>query len=870
MPNFDQTQSPRAQGYQNPQSEDDEDAIFKKGFGDLAFKALTKGFPELGADVVTFRVLDAKAQEGRGLGAFILKRGTELLYVPVVVSDNAVKPLDMFYSKTKDRFYPLTPDYLRYVEKGTLTSIGEPVKRPPTLRSDAMLRINMPSTMIGRAVYASAQDEDAQALVRSLAMNDGHSKHAAMLPDIMAKAPSEVRAGFEAVLNKHASVRTRAIEVYGKTALAMMFARTAKTAATLEVPMKHDVFLMTATTPIQEAKAELGRDVGVGFKAVALNGFYIKDKRKKTDNLFALAERPVELSVPSAPGLFKVFLTEGRAETALVVPNPVEFDGHMKLVPAYRGNKERRVDTRYLVIFKDGRSGVLDKIVGEHIVSTSSKDVESFLSGKLTDAPTNKDYGCLIAVSNMTVRASEPTKATDVTSDADTISFKREYGRDRIILDRGIDTNRVITSNDAGVWQFGGRFKWLGLKEDDWKSNKTFRLRDTDFLSTQEDILRAVERELLRRGGEPVEAKTAGERWVIGNDGKLLDYPQAVQKLAVRYNASIPDAVATLKLARVRDRSTVWAVKRATGEQPPQEDPNAQATMDPAMMAAMQGPPPPSPLDLAVGEQMQVLQQQQAALAQQMQMLQTVQMRSQQIGMGGGPMAAPMAAASMMGGPAPGPGGMPAMSPIGPMPGVGGQPVAPSQGQPSMMGAPMEAPGMDPSQQGQPGMDPSQQGMQGQPGMGAPGIDPSQQGVQGQPGVDPSQQGQLPPPPVMTDQLTSENVASQINPDFLDQAGALNSDDVFDAAAVASIAQQRNLRDLTQAYVPTLDRALDNLGRILLLFYIHEASIKEQLGGDDYTEIEQRLRDVFRGMGEVLTKVDLSASQLLPDSVNHG
>ena len=81
---------------------------------------------------------------------------------------------------------------------------------------------------------------------------------------------------------------------------------------------------------------------------------------------------------------------------------------------------------------------------------------------------------------------------------------------------------------------------------------------------------------------------------------------------------------------------------------------------------------------------------------------------------------------------------------------------------------------------------------------------------------------------------------------------------------MASLAQQSSLKELTQGYVPALERALDNLGRVLLLCYIHEAEIKAQLGGDDYTDMEQRVRDVFKGLGEVLLKVDQSLGQLGP------
>jgi hypothetical protein len=130
-----------------------------------------------------------------------------------------------------------------------------------------------------------------------------------------------------------------------------------------------------------------------------------------------------------------------------------------------------------------------------------------------------------------------------------------------------------------------------------------------------------------------------------------------------------------------------------------------------------------------------------------------------------------------------------------------------------------------------------------------------------QAGMDPSQ-GQPPPPPVMTQEPNPDNIAQQINPAFLEQAADLNQSGAFDASAIASLAQQKDLRQLTQSYVPTLERALDNLGRVLLLFGVRENQIKQQLSSDVYNETEDRLRDVFKGLGETLLRITQTSDQL--------
>lgn len=122
----------------------------------------------------------------------------------------------------------------------------------------------------------------------------------------------------------------------------------------------------------------------------------------------------------------------------------------------------------------------------------------------------------------------------------------------------------------------------------------------------------------------------------------------------------------------------------------------------------------------------------------------------------------------------------------------------------------------------------------------------------------------------MTEEPSPANIEAQINPQFMDSAAALADDGVFDAAAVASLAQQKNLGALTRAYKPSLDKALDNLGRILLLFYIHGSDLKEQMGSDAYSDTEQKLRDTFKGLGDVMLNVDVQPGDIGTTATRNG
>ena len=149
--------------------------------------------------------------------------------------------------------------------------------------------------------------------------------------------------------------------------------------------------------------------------------------------------------------------------------------------------------------------------------------------------------------------------------------------------------------------------------------------------------------------------------------------------------------------------------------------------------------------------------------------------------------------------------------------------------------------GMDPNQMAMQGMDPNQ--------MAAMGMDPN--------AMPPEQQ--MPMAMMNADDGSIESLQQQINPQFLDSAAALQDEGIFDAAALASMAQAPSLRDLVAAYIPNLEKALDNLGRVLLTLYMDESRIKSDMGVETFITLEENLRNTFKGLGELLLKINQSS-----------
>ena len=113
-----------------------------------------------------------------------------------------------------------------------------------------------------------------------------------------------------------------------------------------------------------------------------------------------------------------------------------------------------------------------------------------------------------------------------------------------------------------------------------------------------------------------------------------------------------------------------------------------------------------------------------------------------------------------------------------------------------------------------------------------------------------------------TESPSASEVQQQINPQFLEQAGQLQDTNTFDAAAIGSMAQAPNFRDMVSDYVPTMERSLDNIGRVLLTMWMQESELKDQIGEEEYVNTEDNLRAVFEGLGKLILSLNHNATAL--------
>jgi len=953
--------SPKTQQMQMQQDAgpDQVTALFEQGFSQAAYNLLLSKLPDLVENVVTFRVINTDIDEGSGVGAFIIQRQGQTLYIPVVMADNNTKPLEIVYHKSLNVFLPLTKGWLDEIDKMSMGELGKGVKTPETLYSDVDIRNVVVPPVTGRfsyAAYIGGIEKTAQ-------------EYRPMLLGFLDRAPNRVKQAFVNTLERNPDLLKTAVAIYGISAL-----RDAVVLRQEKVAAKQNyggaLWIADKDTKPSEFKRIFGERSGEAYSGVKLKGYAAKDERAFHN--VAMKVQPYEQYVePTTPGVYNLYKTDMSEATAFVMPNPVNLFGHATrygrkpVVPArnpmvdnsytdptpggvdhhdheVHGRVNTRVypegrpnladeltphDTpRYMAVFGNGDYSMVDRLVGRASIADdlSGGKLYSSLFGVTDGAAPKTGLGFFVRAKGTSFQATCPLNIKSVTTGSDGVrrilaTSAEGWGEEKtLVTDPANAFGSIWMPQFSNITYVPADFAWVPLKD---------RVYARDLFTSAMDLTHATVSSLLSVGAQKSAVKNAGHGQFSVNGTQAVDKISALRYLAGGLNLTVEESEAILEKAasdgiaqfivaapyQIRMARTKLE-KRAGDEDsskkkdsggdkkkaPPKKDgppgsgggdpmaggddpsmggdPSMDPSMggDPSMMGgAPMAPPPPSPTDLAAMEASQQIEQEIQKLTEKMMLVQQIAARSQEIAGGAAPM--PSVQTQAMGAPPPSVN----MATGAPM----GQPQQPSgMGQPMYPGPSPQMGGMDPSTMGgmppQGSMDPSMMG--GAPGMQMPqmgsmmdpnmsqspigpmGADPSMGmggGMSGM-GQDPSMMGGPPQAMMSEDGFNNHMLEQQINPQFLGQAAQLANGDVFDAAAVSALAQSPMVKELVSQYVPNLEKALDNLARIILTMWMQESALKTEIGEEGYSELEDKLLTTHRDMGDLVLRLSQNANVL--------
>ena len=292
--------SPKTQALmQPPPTEEDATLAFEDGFSQLAHRIFSTKFPELMEYAVTFKVIKTDLDSNSGVGAFVLDISGETIFVPTILANNQIKPLEVMFVKDKDIFLPLTQEWIEEVSRGSLDSLGQGVEPPKTLSPDQDIRNVVVPPTVGRFAYASAQPSGVK------------------LAQFLADAPNHVKEAFKLVLEKNHDILKYAFENFDKDMLLEALRPNVEKTASLEKP----VTILTPENETSEFREMFGKKANTAWQEAVKKGYVIADTRKNV-NRAVETEEPLKLTNVQENGFYWIHMQDGSRKRALVIVDP--------------------------------------------------------------------------------------------------------------------------------------------------------------------------------------------------------------------------------------------------------------------------------------------------------------------------------------------------------------------------------------------------------------------------------------------------------------------------------------------------------------------------------------------------------------------
>jgi hypothetical protein len=86
----------------------------------------------------------------------------------------------------------------------------------------------------------------------------------------------------------------------------------------------------------------------------------------------------------------------------------------------------------------------------------------------------------------------------------------------------------------------------------------------------------------------------------------------------------------------------------------------------------------------------------------------------------------------------------------------------------------------------------------------------------------------------------------------MDAAADMGDEDLFDTGMLASLADNKDIKELLVDMVPSFGDTVTNLGRSILTFTINKKDLEEHYGREQYAGLLGNIRKIFQMLGNVV------------------
>lgn len=234
------------------QSSSQSEFNFNKEFGDAAYDLLGSKYPRLLPYVVTFKVIDQSSTEEddqTAVGVFIIARGADVGYIPVVMDEGKIVSCEMIYDKAADTLFPLIPRMVKRIVDDNRVQEGTLVKNPTIEDTHEVYKNMFRPPISSRPVLASTEG-----LVEAL--------------------PPEAKKKLSSYFTEHPATLAKIAEFYPVEALAAKLAVGSETEKTAAQEEAEEYKYLDKVISLEDLTKSAAEDLSDAAKAAVLTHGY--------------------------------------------------------------------------------------------------------------------------------------------------------------------------------------------------------------------------------------------------------------------------------------------------------------------------------------------------------------------------------------------------------------------------------------------------------------------------------------------------------------------------------------------------------------------------------------------------------------------
>ena len=531
---------------------DETEQAYESAFRDQAYSVFSAKFADLVPSVVTFKAIKSSIEDGDAVGAFILSFHGETVYIPVVMAESNLKPMEIIYSKRMDKFMPLNKDWLQIILGSNRQPMGEGAKAPDLMSSDVDITSMIRPPLDGRNVYAMDLSEIDHLDMIKYASDTSKAQYREMLK------------GNRAIL-KFASENFDLDEI--KDALLPNYVeKIAVERVKLET--------LDLTDPSAKIKKAFGSKSKLAVKDMAKDGFAYKDERINLNKAMAL-ENKLILEEPSTSGVYTIYMSDGSYKSVVVIIEPDNMESpHDPVMSVGRYDVEHTKPRNFLVILEDG-----DFFNTHHLIASPSHNdafkgaVADQIFGRKKAGPVAKSNIFFVKTQSNIMTATTPRyvdlvqsienggkkyiKLDQFTSSPDTKG--KVYGRVKS-KDKDHDYEIIHTRTHTGRMIKPKGSRTVVIPDSYFVVKLGDSISDKHHLTTPGQVLQFVQQRLTEHGAEPVKIASLGAGEYAINGRFAGELREASVKLAGDYHISMKTAVEQFKTLKLAGDNTKFLV----------------------------------------------------------------------------------------------------------------------------------------------------------------------------------------------------------------------------------------------------------------------------------------------------------------------